>query len=273
MPLTWFAHQVPVLGLKMNRPRWIDATAMCVGSMMPDLMYSFSSLVHIDTHERPAFTWGLPLTVVTAFVERFVLAPVVPLLLSDLGGFRLHSYAVLARRRPAVVATILCGAVGIASHVVMDWFTHPGRPGVRWLGYDDVAVTAFGMTEPLAGVFQLLGHSVGTALGVWLLWSIGSRRLLEVWYGPAEVSQARAGSPPAVGRVIVGTTTCIGSLGGLVWSVLEGGRMQLVERPFVGALLGAVAGSAVVLPATRRREPIPPASSDRDSADRIGSSA
>lgn len=256
----------------MNRPRWVDATAMCVGSMMPDLMYSISSLVHIDTHKWPAFTWGLPLTVVIAFAVRFVLAPVAPLLGPDLGDFRLHSYAVLARRRPALLAAIISGAIGIASHVAMDWFTHPGRPGVRWLGYDDVAVTAFGVTEPLAGVFQLLGHTVGTALGVWLLWIIGRRRLLEDWYGADTVRRARAGSPPAMARAIVATTTGLGALGGLGWAVVEGGRMQLAERPFVGAFLGAVAGSAVVLPVTRRREPIPPAESERQADKRRGPS-
>ncbi|MGD9998128.1 MAG: DUF4184 family protein, partial [Ilumatobacteraceae bacterium] len=42
MPFTWFAHQVPAIGVKLARPAWVDATALCVGSMIPDVMYSFN---------------------------------------------------------------------------------------------------------------------------------------------------------------------------------------------------------------------------------------
>lgn len=57
MPLTLFAHQVPTMGLKMARPRWFDGTALCLGSMAPDLGYAVSAYLHVDTHD-----WdGMPL--------------------------------------------------------------------------------------------------------------------------------------------------------------------------------------------------------------------
>ena len=68
LPLTWFAHQVPMIGMKLARPKWFDATALCIGSMMPDL-----------------------------------------------GSFRLRSYAVLSRRRPPVITTLLCPTPGDGS--------------------------------------------------------------------------------------------------------------------------------------------------------------
>ena len=102
-----------MIGMKLARPKWFDATALCIGSMMPDLMYSFSDYVHIDTHLMPAaFVCGIPLTVATALIIRYVIAPVRPAMLPDLGSFRLRSYAVLSRRRPPAITTLLCSTLG-----------------------------------------------------------------------------------------------------------------------------------------------------------------
>jgi hypothetical protein len=247
MPLTWFAHQVPPVGLKLARPRWFDATALCLGSMMPDLMYAFSAYLHIDTHEGPAFTIGVPLTVVLATLVRLVLAPLAPTQLPDLGILRLRSYGVLSSRRPLLAITVVSAALGVASHVVLDWFTHPGRPGARWLRYDDVDVTIGGHTEPLSGVFQLLGHTVGSAAGVALLAMIGRRRLLERWYGDDAVATARA-RQPVVGRCIVfWAITGVGLAAGAAWG-WRGDRLESIQRPFVGSLIAACVAAALLRP-------------------------
>jgi hypothetical protein len=246
MPLTFFAHQLPVLGIKLARRNWFDATAMCVGSMMPDLMYSFSAYVGIDTHRWPsAFTYGLPLGLLVAVLTRHVLAPVVPGQLPDCGEFQVHSYAVLTTRRPALYVTFASVTVGIGSHIGLDWFTHPGRPGVRLLRYDNVDVTLFGATEPLAGVFQLIGHSIGSLATVALLWWIGRRRLLDDWYGADAVAQARIGSPTTSERMIFWLTSASGFGTGVVsgWS---GERVELIQRTAVGSLIGLLVASVLV---------------------------
>jgi hypothetical protein len=252
MPLTWFAHQAPVIGLKLARPRWFDATALCVGSMMPDLMYSFSSYVDIDTHRwPPAFTYGVPLSVVMATVIRFVVAPVAASQVPDLGTFRMHSFAVLSRRRPALWLTIVCAFLGIGSHIVVDWFTHPGRPGTRWLGYDDVVIHMAGRSESLAGVLQLVGHTFGSLFGLWLVHLIGRRRLLDEWYGTTAVEQARTWRPTSRQRVVFWLAVACGTIGGMAWGSI-GDWVETIHRSAMGVFAGVVLGSV----ATRR--PVPP---------------
>lgn len=246
MPLTFFAHQLPVVGMKLARRRWFDATALCVGSMMPDLMYSFSAYVGIDTHRwPPAFTYGVPIALLVAVLTRRVLAPVVPRQLPDCGEFRVHSYAVLATRRPALYITFVSVTVGIGSHVGLDWFTHPGRPGVRLLGYDNVDVTLFGVTEPLAGVFQLVGHSFGSLATVALLWWIGRRRLLDEWYGTGAVAEVRHGSPTRSERIVFWIASASGFAAGVIWG-WPGERVELIQRTAVSSFVGLVIASVLI---------------------------
>ncbi len=246
MPVTWFAHQVPVIGLKLARPRWFDATALCIGSMTPDTMYSFSAYVGIDPHRAPeAFVVGVPLATIVALVVRFVLAPVGPACLPDAGRLRLRSYAVLAKRRPHIVATIVGAALGLGSHIVIDWFTHPGWQGSRWLGYEDLNVTVFGFTESMAQTLQLIGHSFGSVVGVLLLAVIGRNRLLDDWYGRDQVVAARSWRPTTSQLALFWATTFAGFVGGAFWgSGAE--RIELIERTFVGGMLGSLFAAVVI---------------------------
>lgn len=252
MPLTWFAHQLPALGMKIGRrstdrsgsTRRLDATAMCLGTMMPDILYSISAYLGFDTHRGPTtFVIGLPASIVLAMLIRRVLAPVGPAQFPDLRDFRLRSWAVLARRRPHIVATMVSAFLGMGSHIALDWFTHPGRPGVLWLGYDDVDVTFLGITEPLASVLQLVGHTFGSLLGLSMLWWIGRRRLLDEWYGSAEVRAARRYRPTSRDRVIFWIATIVGLAIGLVWGSTGESLLELIQRPFVGALFGSIVGA------------------------------
>lgn len=258
MPLTWFAHQVPVLGMKLARPRWFEATALCIGSMTPDIMYAFSGYLRVDTHRLPAaFVLGVPFATVLAIVVRRVLAPVGPACLPDAGQFRLRSYAVLAARRPHIAVTGMCATLGIGSHIVFDWFTHPGRPGPRWFGYDDMGVTAFGATEPLAGVFQLIGHSFGSLVGLALLAVIGRRRLLDVWYGADAVAAVRVWRPSESQRIAFWSTSACGLFLGALWG-LSGDLVELIHRLFVGMTVGAILGAVIVTRVGPRPDRISP---------------
>jgi len=245
VPLTWFAHQVPVVGMSLARRRWFDSVALCVGSMMPDLMYSFSAYVGIDTHRWPAaFSYGVPLGVLVAVVLRRVVAPVVPVTVVDAGSFRLKSYGALTLRHPGVLTTVVSVTLGIGSHVMLDWFTHPGRPGARWFGYDDVEVTVFGVTEPLAGVFQLVGHSGGSLAGLWLLWFIGHRRLMEQWYGRDAVEGVRGSTGSRNDVAYFWSIVAIGLVVGVMWG-WPGERVEQIQRTAVGILIGCIAGGAL----------------------------
>jgi hypothetical protein len=251
VPFTWFAHQVPVLGIKLKRPAWVDATSMCVGSMMPDVMYAFSEYVGFNTHHwAPALAWGVPLTVLVTWLTRFA-APVVANHLPDLGDVRLRSFAVLSRRRPAIAVTVACAALGIATHIVLDSFTHPGRVGTEWLGYADDFVDVAGIHRSVAGVFQWLGHSVGSLVGAALIAHIGRRRLLERWYGARAVAAARLWRPTARQRVSFWAVVVATGSAGAVWGT-TGGYMQVIQRTAIGLFAGAVAAAAATRAGWRR---------------------
>lgn len=251
MPLTLFAHQVPTIGLKMVRPRWFDGTALCIGSMAPDLAYAFSGPLRIDSHEWPATaTVVVPLTLVLATVIRWSTASVAAAHLPDVGPARLHSWRVLHRRQPSWWITVTSAALGVFTHVALDSFTHPGRPGARLLGYDDVTVELWGRSEPLAGVFQLLGHTLGSLAGAWMLVVIGSRRLLERWYGDDVVDQARRFTLTPRSRWVFWSVTAAGVAGGL-WAGWGGDRVELIQRPLLAGALAVMiaAGLPVCRPA------------------------
>jgi hypothetical protein len=245
MPLTWFAHQVPVFGMKLARPRWFDGVALVFGSMAPDLAYAFTGPLELDGHKAPAaFTFAAPIAVVMAVVFRQVIAGQIPRCFPDLGALRVRSYGVLALRRPALFITVSSAFLGTGSHVVMDWFTHSGQPAVRWLGYDGLQVTLFGYTEPLASVLQNFGHTIGSLAGLLLLVLIGRRRLLEEWYGVDRVREVRARRSSGLRTAMWGFMFLGGIVGcGFGWS---GDFVERVQRPAFGIFVGMVVGALCV---------------------------
>jgi hypothetical protein len=252
MPVTLFAHQVPAMGLKFSRPKWFDGTALCIGSMAPDLAYSVSRYLDVDTHGWDGL-WrlDLPLAIVITLVIRWSTANVAAAHLPDLGGFRLWSWRVIHRRAPAWWVTLTSCALGAFSHVLMDAFTHPGRLMVRWLGYDDVVVHLWGRAEPLCTVFQVLGHTVGSLVGAWMLFAIGNRLLLERWYGPQAVAAARRFSLTTQGRVVFWLCVLAGLVVGFLWSLDVTTTVGNVERPLFVGMIGAMV--AALLPVCRPR--------------------
>jgi len=259
MPLTLFAHQVPTMAMKLRRPTWFDGTALCIGSMAPDMGYAVSSYLHVDTHGWDGF-WrlDLPLTIVFTLIVRWSTASVAAAHLPDLGGFRLWSWRVIHRRPPALWLTLLCCALGVGTHIALDSFTHPGRPGVRLLGYQHLGVQLWGHTEPLAGVFQLIGHTFGSAVGLWLLLVIGKRHLLEAWYGMEQVDAARHFTVTMAGRAVFWACVVGGIAAGLWWGRHLSTMVGRIERPLFCGAIGAMA--AALLPVCRPRpltSPVP----------------
>ncbi|MFZ9483091.1 MAG: DUF4184 family protein [Ilumatobacteraceae bacterium] len=238
MPFTLFAHQVPAMGLKSVRPRWFDGTALCIGSMTPDLVTAFGvphwSLLNLP----PAWLLGI----VVAVVVRSSVVSVAAAQLPDLGPFRLHSWRVLARCRHTWTATIVSVAIGIATHHVLDSFTHPFGDGARILGYDDIEIVLFGVSSPLATVFQWIGHSIGSMTAVWMLLVIGSHRRLEEWYGLDAVTADRSFRLSSSGRRVFWALTVAGAAVGTAMALatdLNTGVARLILATGVGVAIAA----------------------------------
>ena len=219
MPLTFFAHQVPVIPLKRWRPRWFDGLALCVGSMAPDFAYPLGSWLADHSHLAVGIiVWAVPFTLVACAVMRFRVAGAVYAQLPDCGPFRLHSYRVLGTRRPAFVLTLSSAFIGAVAHVALDAFTHTDRLGSRLLGFDTYLFTIGPRDFTIAGTLQYLGHTVGSLVGLWLLWRIGRDRKLEAWYGSSAVADARDFTVTRTARVVFWSIAAVGPAAGGVWA-------------------------------------------------------
>ncbi|MEI2639913.1 MAG: DUF4184 family protein [Microthrixaceae bacterium] len=194
MPLTFPAHQAAVLPLKLRWPDRIDGTALCVAAAAPDLSYP---VLLLEGHSLLGVAvFAIPLTLVACAVLRSGVARVVAANFPDLGPLRVRSYGVISARRPAFWQTLSSAVIGSVSHIAIDTLTHADRFGARALGLDRLAFVAPRLgPQTIADVLQILGHSVGSLIGIALFVHIGRHRLLERWYGNEAVADARSVRP------------------------------------------------------------------------------
>jgi Domain of unknown function (DUF4184) len=251
MPFTFFAHQAPVIPLKIARPRWFDGTALCIGSMAPDFAYPLGAWMQRQNHTAIGIVvWSLPVSLVICWAIRTWVAETAFAQLPDAGWFRLHSYRVLATRRPPVLQTVVSVLLGATIHVLIDAFTHVDRFGALWLNFDSrmVTIPMRGETE-LARALQDAGHTFGTMLGIALLVYVGHGLLLERWYGTEAVARARRFTLLRSQRVVFWCVVALGLPFGVLWSLAT-------EAYAIHRLIDAVAITTAVacaLPVCRPR--------------------
>jgi hypothetical protein len=262
--LTFPAHQAVVLPIKFRWPQRTDATAMCVGAASPDLLNSVPGVGSAGHSVAGVVLGAVPLTMVICWWLRWRAAAGVFAHLPDAGPFRVHSYRVIARRRPGVTTTLVGALLGASSHVLIDAFTHGERWGATWLNLDEVLFTLplrGGMTGAM--VLQSLGHSLGSLIAVAMFLHIGRARLLERWYGTEAVAAVRAftltqgsrvrfwGAWTAVALSIVaalvaaGGSITFGIINGVVFGALVAGTVAPAAPTVQGGRSGPQSGEQV----------------------------
>ena len=221
VPLTFPAHQSLVLPLKLWRPRWFDGVALVVGSGSPDLFNALSTTDTFRSHELDGLLVAVVFTVMYSTLLRRYSADGLFGSLPDLGPLQARNYRVLARGRPRFLVTVFSAFVGVASHIFIDSFTHAGRFGSNLLGLNDVLfnVAIIGMITT-ARLFQYIGHTAGSLIGVILFVKVVSRRHLADWYGHEQIQQARNAPvrPNAPRRLVL--TVAIALIIGAVWGIV-----------------------------------------------------
>lgn len=236
MPITFPAHQAPVLPVKLRWPDHVDATAMCVAAAAPDLAYPLGRWLHDQSHTAiGVVVWAIPLTVVVATVLRWRAASGVFAHLPDMGPLRLRSYRVLGTRRPRLLLTVTSAAFGATTHIVIDGFTHDGRWGANWLGLNrgHYAVPFVPGTFSDARILQYLGHTLGSLAALALFAHIGNRRLVERWYGDATTAAARTVRASGLQHLLFWSICLAPPVAAVALSLAAG-------RPAVFAALGAL---------------------------------
>lgn len=130
--VTHIAAAVPVAWLC----RWrVPFSALAIGSMVPDLSGYYPQLLDYEsTHSmRGILTHCLPVGMICYYCYHAILKrPLVDLLPSAASDrMRPWTEKPIDFALPALIAVIVCVALGATSHVVWDAFTHKGRWGVE----------------------------------------------------------------------------------------------------------------------------------------------
>lgn len=207
--------------------------------MSPDLANTVSAYFDLDTHQG----WGvlflsIPMAVLWTFGARLS-AMSAAAYLPDLGQLRLWSWRVLSTRRPTLLITAYSLALGLLTHVILDGFTHERRWGPSFFGYDEASFTLFHRQLGVAAWLQFLGHIVGSVVAVVMLWHIGRRRLVEVWYGAEIVAQVRTFQLTREQRYRFWGVVATGLVLGLIWGWNDN-VVEWVLRPCVCAAAATV---------------------------------
>ena len=191
--MTFPAHQGLIIAAKLRWPSVIDGTALCIGAAAPDIAYALGPFLSSRSHTAVgAVIWSLPFTLAATSLIRWRAASGVFAALPDAGWLGLRSYRVLGTRRPPLRSTLLGAVIGVASHVVVDAFTHANRFGSNWLGLNDVIATM-----PLRGemtgarLLQYVGHIGGSGSFLLVLVTIARNRHLREWYGADAVERVQ----------------------------------------------------------------------------------
>ncbi|PYC82145.1 DUF4184 domain-containing protein [Streptomyces tateyamensis] len=259
MPFT-FSHPAAVLpllrGLRGRGP--LVAAGLVAGSMAPDLPF-FAASCRGGLYRHGALThrwWAVP-TVDVALAgalvagwESVLRRPLLGLLPPRWAGPALAATA--PGPRPATAAGFaLSAAIGAATHVGWDAFTHPGRAGTRLLPV--LQREAAGV--PLATVAQYASSAV--ALGVL------ARHLGRELGGPEPAAHpapdphpAPEAAVPPPGRAARRAVVLLATAAGAAHRVararqVRGGRPSLIADLCFGGGAGAVAGTALLALADR----------------------
>lgn len=241
VPVT-FAHPAVLIPLARTP---LPFAALAAGSMVPDLplFAPWLPFTYAQTHAPVGVVTIDVLTGLVAWAAWWLVRPPLTDAAPSIVRDRIRGQA--RARRSWIVLGPLAGAIGAASHVLWDEFTHPGRWGERhlsWLATERAGIAGVSWAQYASGVLGLL---VLTAAALVALRRADPRPRPRAWSAaPAVV----LGIP--VAAVIVAAVPVLlrgGTLRGLAFDVITRGGAA-----GTGALLVA---SAVWWARTRTRPP------------------
>jgi hypothetical protein len=248
MPVTFLAHQAPVLPLKRWRPA-LDGVALVAGSVVPDLArvtqhnlavpYVLGMPTWFDGHQPDQIvSWCLVVGLLVTWSARRLVLPRLAGHLPDLGPFHLRDLRLVGRARHRWWNVVGCVLIGAISHAAVDVLTHE-RHAITLPGFDQQLFAMDGRSISLANVLQVVLSVLLSAFTVWQLWEIGRARLLCRWHG---VDPAPAPTPPQHRRVVVAVAGAA-ALSGLVAATQRARGVDVAL--FTWVVLGWVALCAI----------------------------
>lgn len=155
-----FAHPAAVLPLVRPMGRFGVASALVIGSVVPDLWYFFPSVDRSDTHVGAALFWFcVPVGLALYGIFHVLLKePLIALLSPRLGSFTPPGLPTAPWY--AVLASLFVGAV---THLVWDGLTHSNDHSVHGHNWVQHANTALGTAVLVWWVWRKLRRTPWTA--------------------------------------------------------------------------------------------------------------
>lgn len=188
MPFPFFAHQAPVVPLKIAMPRRWSGTGLVLGSMAPDFGYF---LIGTGTAPRiwhrpvGVFLLCLPVSLVLYWLVTRVVAEPTARHLPMLGAFRLRGIGWLAAQPRTLSHWLVVAAsivVGAGTHLAWDLFTHTGSWMGDYIPFLKRELFPIGSYDVIGSdVLWVLSTLLGGLATLAALHYIGTRDLLHAW--------------------------------------------------------------------------------------------
>ena len=123
MPFT-LSH--PFIVLPLHRYRLLHFPALVIGALSPDFPYYLHGRPYPGGHSWPSVLYyDVPLTALVYLLSLALLSPCLRRYLPDCLNAAYPPPAHFSRRWQTVVVFALSAALGAATHIVLDGFTHP----------------------------------------------------------------------------------------------------------------------------------------------------
>ena len=211
MPFT-FAHPAAVLPL---RRRGLVFSALVIGSMAPDCEYFFG-LRRPDSHSMPGIvTFTLPLALALLVVFHSLLKwPLISLLPSGLQA-RLIGPARCFHWLPArrFLMILLSLAIGTATHILLDGFTHPHNWAVSHSAALRTMVSIPALRPMPMYVLLWYGTTAVGVLALTICFALWYRRAI----AESVVMQFSAVAKWTILAVMLATAVVVGYVNGAAW--------------------------------------------------------
>lgn len=128
------SHQAPALYLKMKFPKLIDAPAICIGAIVPDLTLLFFDLRLISHSLLGQLYWTVPITFILTILFTKYFAPFiskiaqkhgfVPKVMTYFGFDEWHIFASKKFNRRVILCVLYSSVIGGLTHILLDLPSH-----------------------------------------------------------------------------------------------------------------------------------------------------
>jgi len=165
MPFT-FAHPAAVLKLNNSKTRYIDMTALVIGSMSPDFEYFlYFRPIQVVGHTFAAqFYYNLPLVVIVAHLYHLILKESVISHLPKPLDTWLFNFGNSHWRINSLFKLIVfsySAIIGAFTHIIWDSFTHKTGFFVQKIVWLDMSINMFGLSIKMFKIMQHMSTLIG----------------------------------------------------------------------------------------------------------------